>query len=244
VLQRTQHHRNAEQSVASLHWQEQQAGATEIVLVAVGCDPQVGLFMRYRSIMTAVAALLALSGCKFESVPDPTLSSRDVQLLAMVAPDAPRAPDQFFGRYRVSNTTGEAPGTIVVNSAERKLYFVEDDATALRYPISVGQDAYRWTGEAVIREKREWPDWIPGDEARKLRPELPERVPGGGLNPLGARALYMFDENGKDTEIRIHGTNEPSSIGRAVSLGCIRMRNIDAIDLYNRVKMGAKVIVR
>ncbi len=199
--------------------------------------------MSYRSLLVVFAAGLALSGCKFESVPDPTLSKRDVQLLALGPQDGPRG-DQFFGRYRVTNTTGEKPGTIVVNSAEKKLYFVEDENTALRYPISVGQDAYKWTGEAVIGNKQEWPDWIPGDEARKLRPTLPERVKGGGLNPLGARALYLHDENGKDTEIRIHGTNEPSSIGRAVSLGCIRMRNIDAIDLYNRVKIGAKVIVR
>jgi lipoprotein-anchoring transpeptidase ErfK/SrfK len=199
--------------------------------------------MSHSSLLIVVAVALSLAGCKFESVPDPSLSKRDVQLLASGPADGPR-PDQFFGRYRVSNNTGESKGTIVVNSAERKLYFVEDDATALRYPISVGQDAYRWTGEAVVGNKREWPDWIPGDEAKRLRPTLPDRVPGGALNPLGARALYLTDANGKDTEIRIHGTNEPTSIGRAVSLGCIRMRNIDVIDLFNRVEMGAKVIVR
>jgi lipoprotein-anchoring transpeptidase ErfK/SrfK len=199
--------------------------------------------MSFRPLLIVFVASLALSGCKFETVPDPTLSKRDVELLALTPPDGPRA-DQFFGRYRVSNTTGEGPGSIVVNSAEKKLYFIEDDNTALRYPISVGQDAYKWTGEATVGNKQEWPDWIPGEEARKLRPTLPERVPGGGRNPLGARAMYLTGLDGKDTEIRIHGTNEPSSIGRAVSLGCIRMRNIDAIDLYNRVKIGARVVVK
>jgi lipoprotein-anchoring transpeptidase ErfK/SrfK len=200
--------------------------------------------MLSRPFLIACAAAVLLSGCKFESVPDPSLSKRDVELLALAPSDQQRPGDQFFGRYRVSNSTGEAPGTIVVESLERKLYFVEDGDTALRYPISVGQDAYRWTGEATIGRKEEWPRWIPGDEARKLKPELPEYVEGGPKNPLGARGLYLFDADGNDTQIRIHGTNEPSSIGRAVSLGCIRMRNIDAIDLFNRVKMGAKVIVR
>jgi lipoprotein-anchoring transpeptidase ErfK/SrfK len=200
--------------------------------------------MSSRLLLVAAAAVFALTGCKFESVPDPTLSKRDVELLALAPSDNVDPSDTLKGRYRVSNPTGEAPGTIVVESADRKLYYIEEDGSALRYRISVGQDAYRWTGEATVGRKEEWPRWFPGDEARRLKPELPEFVEGGPLNPLGARGLYLIDENGKDTEIRIHGTNEPSSIGRAVSLGCIRMRNIDAIDLFNRVKLGTRVIVR
>ncbi len=200
--------------------------------------------MRVHHLLLLAAASLALAGCKFESVPDPSLSKRDVELLALSPQGKAINEEQLKGRYRVSYFTSEKPGTIVVNSAERRLYLIEENGQALRYTISVGQDAYRWTGEAVIGDKQEWPRWHPGDEARKLKPELPEVVPGGPKNPLGARALYLHDANGKDTEIRIHGTNEPNSIGRAVSLGCIRMRNIDAIDLFNRVKLGTRVVVQ
>jgi lipoprotein-anchoring transpeptidase ErfK/SrfK len=197
--------------------------------------------MRFSSFMVVLAATVTLAGCKMETVGDPTLSKRDVALMALAPNKATSDTDK--ARYRVSYLTQEKVGTIIINSNERKLYLVEENGTALRYAISVGQDAYRWTGEAVIGGLQEWPDWIPGEEARRLKPELPERVKGGPLNPLGSRAIYLHDEKGKDTEYRIHGTNEPNSIGRAVSLGCIRMRNIDAIDLYTRVKVGNKVIV-
>jgi lipoprotein-anchoring transpeptidase ErfK/SrfK len=197
--------------------------------------------MRLPFAMAVLVAATALAGCKMETVGDPTLSKRDVQLMSQAPNKATTDTDK--ARYRVSYLTQEEPGTIIINSAERKLYFVEEGGTAMRYSISVGQDAYRWTGTAKIGGLQEWPDWIPGEEARKLKPELPERVKGGPLNPLGSRAIYLHDEKGKDTEYRIHGTNEPNSIGRAVSLGCIRMRNIDAIDLYGRVKIGNKVIV-
>jgi lipoprotein-anchoring transpeptidase ErfK/SrfK len=192
-------------------------------------------------IAAGIAALAA--GCKYEAFPDPALSVRDTQLLAL-APANTREFDPHRARYRVKNTTGEAPGTVVVDSDRKFLYFVEDGGTALRYEIAVGADEYIWRGNATVQRKAEWPTWTPMSEARKLNPALPAVVPGGPDNPLGSRALYLHDEDGRDTFIRIHGTNEPSSIGSNVSLGCVRMHNIDVIDLFNRVKIGARVVVR
>ena len=198
--------------------------------------------MRIRSFFVVALSLGLLAGCKYETFADPTLSQRDVELLAL-APTGTLKDDTLRGRYRLDDTTGELPGTIVVESGSRFLNYVEEGGTMLRYNISVGQDAYRWSGEATVGRKEEWPGWIPGEEARKLNPALPLNVPGGPLNPLGSRGMYLFQGN-TDTQIRIHGTNQPDSIGRAVSLGCIRMRNIDVIDLYSRVKIGAKVIIK
>jgi lipoprotein-anchoring transpeptidase ErfK/SrfK len=188
-----------------------------------------------------VAALLA--ACKSETFPDPALTAKDIELLALT-PAFKRDNDPFRMRQRMKDTTGEAPGTIVVDSDAKFLYFVEQGGTMLRYEISVGASEFQWRGDAFVQRKAEWPNWVPMEEARKLNPALPKVVFGGPDNPLGARALYMHDETGKDTFIRIHGTNEPEMIGRNVSLGCIRMHNVDVIDLFNRVDMGAKVIVR
>jgi lipoprotein-anchoring transpeptidase ErfK/SrfK len=147
-------------------------------------------------------------------------------------------------RQRMRDNTGLEPGTIVIDSENKFLYFVEPGGTKLRYEISVGAQEYTWRGNAFIRRKAEWPNWVPMEEARKLNPALPKVVYGGPDNPLGARALYLYDEDGKDTYIRIHGTNEPEYIGQNVSLGCIRMHNVDVIDLFGRVNLGAKVVVR
>ncbi|HRK25559.1 MAG TPA: L,D-transpeptidase [Beijerinckiaceae bacterium] len=194
-----------------------------------------------RMIAAAVVAL-SLAGCKYETFADPTLKGRDLELMAL-APPMPSDLDPIRARYRIHNPTGEkTPGTIVVDSDAKFLYLIEENGMALRYPIAVGQDAYVWSGTAIIGRKAEWPNWTPGNDARALNPGLPGTVPGGPQNPLGARAIYLYD-NGKDTMYRIHGTNEPESIGRNQSLGCIRMYNIDVIDLYNRVKDGAKVVV-
>lgn len=191
----------------------------------------------------AILALLA-TACGYEKFSDPALSSRDVELLALAPKSLNRDLDPARARYRLRNTTGEKePGTIVIDSNARFLYLVEQGGTALRYEISPGQEAHQWSGTATIGRKAEWPTWTPGATARQLSPGLPGVVPGGPNNPLGARAIYLYDEKGKDTEYRIHGTNEPESIGQPVSLGCIRMHNIDAIDLFNRVKVGAKVVV-
>jgi lipoprotein-anchoring transpeptidase ErfK/SrfK len=131
------------------------------------------------------------------------------------------------------------PGTIVVSTSERYLYYVLGNGQALRYTIGVGREGHSFSGVSTISAKREWPDWSPTPSIRKLHPELPGYVKGGDQNPLGARALYLGD-----SLYRIHGTNEPWKIGDAVSSGCIRLTNDDIIDLYNRSKVGATVIVQ
>jgi len=196
------------------------------------------------SLIFAVLGLAALAaGCRVESFPDPALTAKDVELLALT-PAFARNQDPFRMRQRMKDDTGQEPGTIVIDSESKFLYFVEPGGTKLRYEISVGAQEYTWRGNAYIRRKAEWPNWVPMEEARKLNPALPKVVTGGPDNPLGARALYLYDEDGKDTYIRIHGTNEPEYIGQNVSLGCIRMHNVDVIDLYGRINMGAKVVVR
>jgi lipoprotein-anchoring transpeptidase ErfK/SrfK len=135
--------------------------------------------------------------------------------------------------------SGYSPGTIVISTKERRLYYVlEDGNSALKYGIGVGKEGFSWKGTQTISRKREWPDWTPPKEMIARRPELPDHMDGGLNNPLGARALYLGD-----TLYRIHGTNEPNSIGKAVSSGCIRMADPDVMDLYNRVDVGATVVV-
>jgi lipoprotein-anchoring transpeptidase ErfK/SrfK len=142
----------------------------------------------------------------------------------------------------VQNPTNEPAGTIVIDTSSRHLYLVQPGGGAIQYGIGVGRQGFAWKGVARVGRKSEWPRWIPPKEMLKRRPDLPEEMDGGLENPLGARALYLFQGN-KDTLFRIHGTNEPDSIGKAVSSGCIRMMNADAIDLYERVKVGTRVVV-
>ncbi|WP_299810884.1 L,D-transpeptidase [uncultured Roseibium sp.] len=130
------------------------------------------------------------------------------------------------------------PGTIVIDTNTRHLYLVQNDGTARRYGVGVGKPGFEWAGTHKITRKAEWPDWRPPAEMRKRRPELPTFMAGGPQNPLGARALYLGS-----TLYRIHGSNQPWTIGHAVSSGCIRMRNEDVMDLYERVGVGTKVIV-
>jgi lipoprotein-anchoring transpeptidase ErfK/SrfK len=158
--------------------------------------------------------------------------------------DLTTIPRQFH-RQTVANPTGEPAGTIVVDPGQRHLYLVLDDGRARRYGIGVGRQGFEWNGAAVVGAKREWPAWHPPVEmqARDERARLfADGMEGGPQNPLGARALYLY-QNGRDTLYRIHGTNEPQSIGRAVSSGCIRMLNADVIDLYDRVPVGPRVVV-
>jgi lipoprotein-anchoring transpeptidase ErfK/SrfK len=152
----------------------------------------------------------------------------------------------FFGggvspihRTTVNYPTDYAPGTIIVNTAERRLYLVLSGGEALRYGIGVGRDGYRWSGVHRVTAKREWPGWTPPAQMRRRRPDLPGHMVGGIDNPLGARALYLGS-----TLYRIHGSNEPETIGQAVSSGCFRMTNEDVVDLYDRVPVGATVIVK
>jgi lipoprotein-anchoring transpeptidase ErfK/SrfK len=142
-------------------------------------------------------------------------------------------------RETVPYETHEKPGTIVVDTRQRYLYYVTGADQAIRYSIAVGAEGYGWAGVSTVSMKREWPDWTPTPGELKRFPNLPRHMAGGEDNPLGARALYLGN-----TLYRIHGTNEPWKIGSAVSSGCIRMSNEDAIDLYDRAKIGAKVIVK
>jgi lipoprotein-anchoring transpeptidase ErfK/SrfK len=135
--------------------------------------------------------------------------------------------------------SNEPPGTIVVHTSERFLYLVQDDSRAIRYGIGVGRDGFQWQGLLKISRKQEWPDWRPPPEMIERQPYLPRFMAGGPGNPLGARALYLGD-----TVYRIHGTNQPRTIGHAVSSGCFRLVNRDVIDLFQRVPVGTKVVVR
>jgi lipoprotein-anchoring transpeptidase ErfK/SrfK len=149
-----------------------------------------------------------------------------------------RAIDPIYLRQEVDYTGPERPGTIVIDTPNKFLFLVEKDGRALRYGIGVGRPGFAWAGIKTISRKAEWPDWTPPPDMLKRRPDLPLHMDGGPENPLGARALYLGS-----SLYRIHGTNEPYTIGTNVSSGCIRMMNEDVIDLYNRVSVGTKVIV-
>lgn len=141
-------------------------------------------------------------------------------------------------REIVSFDAGYAPGTVVISTAERRLYYVLGNGQAVRYGVGVGRPGFEWAGTRYISSKREWPDWTPPAQMLRRRPDLPRHMEGGLNNPLGARAMYL-----SGTLYRIHGSNEPETIGQAVSSGCIRMTNDDVVDLYNRVKVGTRVVV-
>ncbi len=147
-----------------------------------------------------------------------------------------------FERQVVEYAGSERPGTIVVDIDDRFLYLVQDGGKAIRYGVGVGRQGFSWKGTAHVGRKGVWPDWSPTTTMVSLKPDLPRRMKGGINNPLGARALYLYD-NGRDTMYRIHGTTEPWSIGQSVSSGCIRLFNQDIIDLYNRVPVGSPVVV-
>ncbi|MET0530769.1 MAG: L,D-transpeptidase [Microvirga sp.] len=142
-------------------------------------------------------------------------------------------------RQVVTYAGRHAPGTIVVSTSERRLWFVLGNGQAVQYGVGVGRPGFTWGGSHSVTMKREWPDWRPPAEMLRRRPDLPRYMKGGPENPLGARALYIGSTN-----YRIHGSNEPETIGEAVSSGCIRMTNEDVTDLYNRAKVGARVVVQ
>ena len=149
-----------------------------------------------------------------------------------------RQMDPRFLRQEVSYAGREAPGTVVINTRERMLYLVQGGGRAIRYGIGVGRPGFTWAGTHTISNMREWPDWRPPAEMLRRQPHLPRYMRGGPDNPLGARAMYLGS-----TLYRIHGSNEPWTIGTQVSSGCIRMRNEDVIDLYRRVRVGTRVVV-
>jgi lipoprotein-anchoring transpeptidase ErfK/SrfK len=191
-----------------------------------------------------VVGLLVLGGCMQTTLAptsDANFTPRDRQLLAH-PPYARADIPESYRRHVVDYSRKEAPGTILVDTDARYLYYVLPGDKAIRYGVAVGEEAMAWSGVARIGRMTEWPDWIPTPEIQARLGPYPARVPGGPANPLGARALYLFEGN-KDTLYRIHGTNQPEYIGQAISSGCIRMTNEDVIDLYDRVRQGATVVV-
>jgi lipoprotein-anchoring transpeptidase ErfK/SrfK len=155
-----------------------------------------------------------------------------------------KLPGLFSGSGPIAKTTvsfpaNYSPGTIVINTTERRLYYVLGGGQAIRYGIGVGRIGYNWAGVTAVSGKKEWPDWTPPPQMLARRPDLPHFMKGGIENPLGARAMYLGS-----TLYRIHGSNEPETIGQAVSSGCFRMTNEDVVDLYERVKVGARVVVQ
>jgi lipoprotein-anchoring transpeptidase ErfK/SrfK len=218
-------------------------------------------FLNRRRILFSVSSLLATSvvmatAARAESLYGDigeTLPFRDEsQLPPSESPidfeielsDLSEIPERFH-RQTVPWEGVEAPGTIVVDPAQRFLYLVQDNGQAIRYGVGVGRQGFAWHGEAQIGMKRKWPRWLPPEDM-VVRDEKAKTwmngMPGGPENPLGARALYLF-ANGADTLYRIHGTNDPESIGKAMSSGCVRMLNEDVADLFERVGKGTKVIV-
>jgi lipoprotein-anchoring transpeptidase ErfK/SrfK len=146
--------------------------------------------------------------------------------------------DPKYDRQLVDYKSEEKPGTVVIDTPHHFLFLVQDNGKAMRYGIGVGRPGFTWEGVKTISAKKEWPDWRPPPDMLQRRPDLPRYMAGGPENPLGARAMYLGS-----TVYRIHGSNEPWTIGSNVSSGCIRLRNADVIDLYNRVQVGTKVVV-
>ena len=195
--------------------------------------------------IAAIASVAALSGAAKaddESFGAYFRNDARVQVAALAGLGAPEREYPTTTGAIVDDTTRREPGTITIDTKTRKLFLSLGDGKAMQYGVGVGRQGFEWSGSAQIGRKAEWPDWTPPAAMLKRRPDLPRHMVGGISNPLGARAMYLYSGN-KDLMFRIHGTNEPWSIGQAVSSGCIRMLNKDVEDLYSRVKVGSKVIV-
>jgi len=212
---------------------------------------------RFSHTLAAFAAALALAACSPSSEggnTTTTIFTSEYGTVKDAGYSIPAVPiskvDKRFHRQIVSYGTKEKPGTIIVDTPNKFLYFVLPGKKAVRYGIGVGKAGFAWEGEAYIAWKQEWPKWTPPREMIDRRPDLAkygdEGMKPGLTNPLGARALYLFNEKGQDTLFRLHGTPEWNSIGTAASSGCIRLMNQDIIDLYSRVRPGksARVIVK
>jgi lipoprotein-anchoring transpeptidase ErfK/SrfK len=222
------------------------------------------LFDRRRLLAgSASLAALALAGCATTESPrlslaaarEPGKTAVPADILAMYGPlpdekfPIPAAHiglvDPRYWRQAVDDPTGEAPGTVVVSTAERMLYLVGENGRAMRYGVGIGRDGFSWSGRARIAYNREWPTWTPPAEMIARQPELEPYRHGmapGLDNPLGPRALYIFQGN-RDTLYRLHGNPDERSIGKAVSSGCVRLLDQDVIDLYNRVPAGSPILV-
>ena len=191
-----------------------------------------------RGALAAAVAVLACSLSGTIAVAQQIAVNTEDQAASEPSPDEER-PSEAYARQIVPFHTSEAPGTIIIDTGERYLYLVQPNELAIRYGIGVGRVGFQWSGVERVSQKEEWPDWRPPSEMVGRQPYLPRFVAGGPGNPLGARALYLGH-----TPFRIHGPNQPETIGRAVSSGCFRLDNADVIDLYDRVQVGAKVLVR
>jgi lipoprotein-anchoring transpeptidase ErfK/SrfK len=172
------------------------------------------------------------------AMPLPAARPAAAAYAASYDPRPQAAPDPVYQRQQVAFAGSEAPGTIVIDTSNKFLYLVESAGQALRYGIGVGRPGFLWRGTKTITRKAEWPDWTPPPEMVLRRPDLPSHMDGGIANPLGARAMYLGS-----SLYRIHGTNEPDTIGTNVSSGCIRLTNEDVTDLYSRVRVGTRVVV-
>ena len=205
--------------------------------------------LRERTRRQALGLLLtgmgaALGGCinqTVEPASEANLSPRDRKLLANPPYAQAQIPEPYL-RHIVDYHRKEGPGTIVIDPDARYLYYVMPQGKAIRYGVTVGEEALVWSGVAKVGRKEEWPTWTPTKDIKARLGNIPDFVGPGPHNPMGARGLYLF-ANGKDTLFRIHGTNQPEYIGSAISSGCIRLTNEDVIDLYSRVKLGTPVVV-
>jgi lipoprotein-anchoring transpeptidase ErfK/SrfK len=200
--------------------------------------------MKFAAGFALVALGLTLGGCMESTlapVDDSKFTPRDKELLAH-APYQQAIIPEPYRRHIVDYHRKETAGTIVVDTDARYLYLVQPGGKAIRYGITVGEEALAWSGIAKVGKETEWPSWTPTAGEHERLGNIPNFVSGGPHNPMGARALYLY-ANGKDTLFRIHGTNQPEYIGSAISSGCIRLTNEDVIDLYNRVKVGTPVVV-
>ena len=201
--------------------------------------------MRVLRLAVVMLGLFFLGGCVLTDSLDPVsesvLTPRDQKLIAS-ASYLQHKPSSDWLRHSVDYTGKEKPGTVIVDTEKKFLYLVLPNGKAYRYGVTVGEEGMDFKGTAKVGRKTEWPDWTPTADILKRIPDLPKYVSPGPHNPMGARGLYLYQGN-KDTLFRIHGTNQPEYIGWAISSGCIRMLNEDVIDLYNRVPIGATVVV-
>ena len=191
------------------------------------------LSIRASCVVLAIAFISSATGALAQSWRSQSLPLEDTY-----APQRSYAPT----RVLVTDPTGQKTGSVTIDTNRRALYLSLGGGQAIRYGVGVGRAGFEWRGRAHIGRKAEWPSWTPPAAMLKRRPDLPRFMNGGINNPLGARALYLYN-GGRDTLFRIHGTNEPWTIGQAVSSGCIRMMNDDVMDLYSRVRVGASVRV-
>jgi len=197
----------------------------------------------FSSALASPANAQVLSYASYAALPEGGFPSDD----SGVTPGDSTNPGESAGSYVlperlrravVARETNEAPGTIIIDTGNTALYYVLDHGHAIRYGVGVGRDGFTWSGVQTITRKAEWPDWHPPAQMIARQPYLPRFMAGGAGNPLGARAIYLGS-----SEYRIHGTNNPATIGKFVSSGCIRLTNEDVIDLFNRVSIGTKVVV-